>query len=149
MRIISGVVNTRFDRRPRARSLQRTPMQVIAVAFAACAFAFGAVAFAAGGPSHDVSAALAAAVADSSRPDSDTTRDADRKPEKTLAFVGIKPGTGSRTMSPTQAISRVSSPASSGPRATFMRRSRRRFSNSSISLRQLRSCRAMLSLIQT
>jgi predicted methyltransferase len=92
MRIISGVVNTRFDRRPRARSLQRTPMQVIAVAFAACAFAFGAVAFAAGGPSHDVSAALAAAVADSSRPDSDTTRDADRKPEKTLAFVGIKPG---------------------------------------------------------
>jgi hypothetical protein len=30
-----------------------------------------------------------------------------------------------------------------------MRRSRRRFSNSSISLRQLRSCRAMLSLIQT
>ena len=40
----------------------------------------------------DVSAALAAAVADSSRPDSDTTRDADRKPAQTLAFVGIKPG---------------------------------------------------------
>jgi predicted methyltransferase len=67
-------------------------MQIMAVAFAACALAFGAIAFAAGGPLPDVSAALAAAVADSSRPDSDTTRDADRKPEQTLAFSGIKPG---------------------------------------------------------
>ena len=32
------------------------------------------------------------AVADSSRPDSDTTRDADRKPAQTLAFAGIKSG---------------------------------------------------------
>ena len=32
------------------------------------------------------------AVGDSSRPDSDITRDADRKPEQTLAFSGIKPG---------------------------------------------------------
>jgi predicted methyltransferase len=66
-------------------------MQIM-TAFAACAFAFGVIAFAAGGPSPDISAALAAAVADSSRPDSDTTRDADRKPEETLAFSGIKPG---------------------------------------------------------
>ena len=58
-------------------------MQIMAVAFAASALAFGAIAFA---------AALAAAVADSSRPDSDTTRDANRKPEQTLAFSGIKPG---------------------------------------------------------
>jgi len=64
----------------------------MAVAFAACALANGVIAYAAGGPLPDVSAALAAAVADSSRPDSDTTRDADRKPEQTLAFSGIKPG---------------------------------------------------------
>jgi predicted methyltransferase len=64
----------------------------MAVACAAFAIAFGVVAFAAGGPLPDVSAAIAAAVADSSRPDSDTTRDADRKPEQTLAFSGIKPG---------------------------------------------------------
>jgi predicted methyltransferase len=92
MRIISGVINTRFTHRTKERGLQRTPMQITAVAFAACALAFGVIAFAAGGPLPDVSAALAAAVADSSRPDSDTTRDADRKPEQTLAFSGIKPG---------------------------------------------------------
>ena len=92
MRIISGVINTRFTHRTKERGLQRTPMQIMAVAFAACALAFGVIAFAAGGPLPDVSAALAAAVADSSRPDSDTTQDADRKPKQTLAFSGIKPG---------------------------------------------------------
>ena len=92
MRIISRVINTRFTYRTKERSLQRTPMQIMAVAFAACALAFGVIAFAAVGPLPDVSAALAAAVADSSRPDSDTIRDADRKPEQTLAFSGIKPG---------------------------------------------------------
>jgi predicted methyltransferase len=92
MRIIS-VINTSSTHRTKERSLQRTPMQIMAVAFAASALAFGVIAFAAGGPSPDVvSTALAAAVADSSRPDSDTTRDADRKPEQTLAFSGIKPG---------------------------------------------------------
>ena len=68
-------------------------MQFMAVAFAASALAFGAIAFAAGGPLHAcTSAALAAAVADPSRPESDTARDADRKPEQTLVFMGIKPG---------------------------------------------------------
>jgi predicted methyltransferase len=38
------------------------------------------------------SAAATMAVADPSRPDSDTTRDADRKPAQTLLFVGIKSG---------------------------------------------------------
>ena len=71
MRIIS-VINTSFTHRTKERSLQRTPMQIMAVAYAACALAVGAVAFAAGEQAHDVSAALAAAVADSSRPDSDT-----------------------------------------------------------------------------
>jgi len=74
------------------RRLRRTPGQVVAVAFAASALAFGSCAFAAGGASPDVSAALAAAVADSSRPPSDTTRDAERKPQQTLAFSGVKPG---------------------------------------------------------
>jgi predicted methyltransferase len=63
----------------------------MAVALAATALAFGPHAFAAGG-SPDVSPALAAAVADSSRPDSDTKQDADRKPGQTLAFSGVKPG---------------------------------------------------------
>src|ERR1700721_4492202 len=92
MRIVSGVIDTGVTHRAKERSLQRSPMQIMAVALAACALAFGVIAFAAGGPLPDVSAALAAAVADSSRPDSDTTRDADRKPEQTLAFSGIKPG---------------------------------------------------------
>ena len=35
---------------------------------------------------------IAAAVADSSRPDADKTRDATRKPAETLAFTGVKPG---------------------------------------------------------
>jgi predicted methyltransferase len=92
MTIISGVINTRVSHRSKERSRQRTPMQVMAVAFAASALSFGAVAFAAGGQAQDVSAEISAAVVDSSRPDSDTTRDADRKPEQTLVFIGIKPG---------------------------------------------------------
>ena len=91
MKIIS-VINTSFIHRTKERSLQKPPMQILAVAFGATALAFGVVAFAARGPLPDVPPALAAAVADSSRPDSDTTRDADRKPEQTLAFSGIKPG---------------------------------------------------------
>jgi predicted methyltransferase len=38
------------------------------------------------------SAAVAEAVADSSRPASDTARDVNRKPLETLAFTGVKPG---------------------------------------------------------
>jgi predicted methyltransferase len=38
------------------------------------------------------STAAAMAVADPSRPDSDTARDADRKPAQTLVFVGVKSG---------------------------------------------------------
>jgi predicted methyltransferase len=74
-------MRSRFGRRAR----------IMAVAFAASAIAFGAIAFAAGGQAHDGSAAIAAAVADSSRPDSDTTRDAGRKPGQTLVFIGIQP----------------------------------------------------------
>src|ERR1700679_1678271 len=39
-----------------------------------------------------VSPAIAAAVADSARPDTDKARDANRKPAETLAFAGVKPG---------------------------------------------------------
>lgn len=35
---------------------------------------------------------IAAAVADSNRPDADKARDANRKPAQTLAFTGVKPG---------------------------------------------------------
>jgi predicted methyltransferase len=91
MRIIN-FDNMSFTRRTKERNLQTSPVHIMRVAFAVSTLAFGAIAFAAGAPAPDVSAALAAAVADSSRPDSDTTRDADRKPEQTLAFSGIKPG---------------------------------------------------------
>jgi predicted methyltransferase len=40
----------------------------------------------------DGSDAVAAAIADPSRPESDTSRDTNRKPAQTLAFVSIKPG---------------------------------------------------------
>ena len=39
-----------------------------------------------------VSPAIAAAVADSGRPDGDKERDATRKPAETVAFAGVKPG---------------------------------------------------------
>jgi len=38
------------------------------------------------------SSAIAAAVADSNRPDADKQRDANRKPVQTLEFLGVKPG---------------------------------------------------------
>ena len=71
-----------------APHVQRTR---IAVAVAAAALAFGPHASAAAGSSGG-SAALAAAVADASRPGDDTARDAQRRPEQTLAFSGVKPG---------------------------------------------------------
>lgn len=53
-----------------------------AAALAACASMSG--------PDRD--AAIAGAVADSTRPSTDTERDADRKPAGTIAFIGLKPG---------------------------------------------------------
>jgi predicted methyltransferase len=41
---------------------------------------------------QSVPPAIAAAVADSARPDADKERDANRKPGETLAFAGVKPG---------------------------------------------------------
>lgn len=41
---------------------------------------------------HNIPANIAAAVADSSRPESDRTRDANRRPAESLAFAGVKPG---------------------------------------------------------
>jgi predicted methyltransferase len=41
--------------------------------------------------SSAVSKAIVAAVGDSTRPATDTVRDADRKPVKTLEFAGVKP----------------------------------------------------------
>ncbi len=39
-----------------------------------------------------VPAAITAAVADKTRPEADTKRDADRKPAEVMAFIGLKPG---------------------------------------------------------
>jgi predicted methyltransferase len=75
---------------PRASQIRQT--DVLAIAFAASVLAPGPIAFAAEYPSPGVPAALARAVADSSRPDSDTARDIERKPEQTLAFSGVSPG---------------------------------------------------------
>lgn len=44
------------------------------------------------GDASAVSRAIVAAVGDSARPATDTVRDADRKPAKTLEFAGVKPG---------------------------------------------------------
>jgi predicted methyltransferase len=74
------------------RAIQIRQAGVMAIAFAISALAFGPGALAAAGPSPGVPAALAAAVADSSRPASDTARDVDRKPAQTLMFSGLKPG---------------------------------------------------------
>jgi len=41
---------------------------------------------------RSIPANIAAAVADSNRPDADKQRDANRKPAESLAFAGVKPG---------------------------------------------------------
>ena len=88
----TGAIDTSFTRRTTARGLHGAPRQVMAVAFAVCVLAFGSSTFAARAALPGASAAIAGAVADASRPDSDTARDAERKPEQTLAFAGVKPG---------------------------------------------------------
>jgi predicted methyltransferase len=92
MEIDSRSINTTVTYSTKERSLQRSPIRVTAAACAACAIAFGTIALAAEVTMPGASAAITAAVADSSRPDSDTARDADRKPEQTLVFAGIKAG---------------------------------------------------------
>ena len=63
-------------------------MKIMAVLIAIFALVSGANAL----DNASSSTAATMAVADPSRPDSDTTRDADRKPALTLMFVGIKSG---------------------------------------------------------
>src|ERR1700735_3432828 len=64
----------------------RNPL-IPAVALAAALTLAATCANAASVPSN-----ITAAVADSSRPDADKQRDANRKPAETLAFAGVKPG---------------------------------------------------------
>ena len=64
----------------------RNPL-IPAVALAAALTLAATCANAASVPSN-----ITAAVADSSRPDADKQRDANRKPAETLAFTGVKPG---------------------------------------------------------
>ena len=63
-------------------------MKIITILIAVVALVSGAN----GLDSASNSAAVNMAVSDPSRPDSDTARDADRKPAQTLVFAGIKPG---------------------------------------------------------
>lgn len=63
-------------------------MKIVAILIAVGALVSGAYAMDDG--SNSTAAAMA--VADSSRPDSDTAQDADRKPAQTLAFAGVKSG---------------------------------------------------------
>ena len=63
-------------------------MKIMAVLIAVGALVSGANAM----DNASNSTAATMAVADPSRPDSDTTRDADRKPAQTLMFAGIKSG---------------------------------------------------------
>ena len=66
--------------------MPRYPL-VLASAFAATLTLAATCASAASIPDN-----IAAAIADSSRPDADKQRDANRKPAETLAFTGVKPG---------------------------------------------------------
>jgi predicted methyltransferase len=59
---------------------------------AVSALGFTACATTGSGGDSAATAAIAAAVADSARPDADRQRDADRKPAELLAFAGLKPG---------------------------------------------------------
>lgn len=72
--------------------IQKTPMQVMAIALAVSILASGPDAFAAGASSLGVPAARAGVVADCSRPDSNAAREAEREPEQILALSGLKPG---------------------------------------------------------
>lgn len=62
------------------------------LALTACLTACLTALLAAGASASQRPDAIAAAVADPSRPAEDVARDADRKPAATLAFAGIKPG---------------------------------------------------------
>jgi predicted methyltransferase len=63
----------------------------LSVAFACCAL-LGLSLVGAASVDQSRRDAIAAAVADPSRPTTDTERDANRKPAETLAFAGIRPG---------------------------------------------------------
>lgn len=66
--------------------------QVLLAAAASLAFATAALAADAASPSAKVPDYIAAAVADSARPDTDKARDANRKPAEMMVFAGVKPG---------------------------------------------------------
>jgi predicted methyltransferase len=67
---------------------RRIDMKIMAVLMVVVALVSGAHA----SDNASNSAAATTAVADPSRPSADTTRDADRKPAQTLAFVGVRLG---------------------------------------------------------
>jgi predicted methyltransferase len=68
------------------------PRPALILALAAAVAALAACASMSGPSEAQTSAAIAAAVADTTRPAADTARDENRKPAETLAFTGLKPG---------------------------------------------------------
>src|SRR5258708_37621764 len=77
------------ETRGKARISRRgIDMKIVAILIAIVALVSGAIAL----DNASNSTAVTMAVADPSRPDSDTARDADRKPAQTLVFAGIKTG---------------------------------------------------------
>lgn len=126
------------DRRSR---YPEAPVQIMVIAFAVSILAFGPDTFAAEALSPGVSAALAGQSPTPSRPDSDST-DAERKPEQTRPWpsAASNQGSGSPTMSPTVAISRVSSVV--GPKGHFYAVGPTHSSGSRASLQPSRSFRS-------
>jgi predicted methyltransferase len=120
-------------------------MKIMAILIAVVALVSGA--FATDYASNSTAATMA--VADPSRPDSDTTRDADRKPAQTLVFAGIKPGDKVADYVADEGYFTRLFPASLGPRVTFTPWSPPHSSSSSISLREWRICRVLPSPIRT
>ena len=74
------------------RPLNLKTLMMVAGALLAGASLMPPVAFAPAYASDAVPAAIAAAVADATRPSADKERDADRKPAEVVAFAGLKPG---------------------------------------------------------
>ena len=119
-------------------------MKIVAILIAVVALVSGAIAV--GDAAH--STAATTAVADPSRPDSDTTRDADRKPVQTLEFAGIKSGDKVTDYVADAGYFTRLFASVVGPRDTSTRSSPPPSSSSIISSRHLRSCGAMRSLTQ-
>jgi predicted methyltransferase len=86
------------------------------IAITACAAGLLLASYAATFGAANIPANIMAAVSDPHRPQSDTVRDADRKPAETLAYAGIKPGDKILELVPAQGYMTRLLSAAVGPR---------------------------------